>query len=216
MAPPDESKNAPDSNVVTSRLQDVAKILNLRENFLLDLFADPDDWSFVIKAHAFLESVTCTLLAMYLRRQELESVLAEKVEMHARIEMTKVLGITTSEDRRMMHALGTLRNRLVHNAKDTAFTFTDYLQNRDAKRNFCEAFGHHWPDPILNSDPPNSRADYVANRPKFAVFGSVLKVGMYVDTEAKKIQTELAVQGLHRAADQTARQPPSEQGGDAQ
>lgn len=216
MAPPDESKNAPDWNVVTSSLQTIAKILNLRENFLLDLFADPDDWSFVIKAHAFLESVTCTLLAMYLRRQELESVLAEKVEMHARIEMTKALGITTSEDRRMMHALGTLRNRLVHNARDTGFTFTDYLQNRDAKRNFCEAFGHLWPDPIPNSDPPISRADYVASQPKFAVFGSVLKVSMYVFTEALKIQTELAVQGLRRGADPAAPQPSSEQGGGAQ
>ena len=37
--------------------------------------------------------------------------------------MTKALAITTSEDRTMMHALGRLRNRLVHNAKDTSFTF---------------------------------------------------------------------------------------------
>jgi len=37
--------------------------------------------------------------------------------------MTKALAITTREDRTMMYALGRLRNRLVHNAKDTSFTF---------------------------------------------------------------------------------------------
>src|SRR5438067_1436791 len=88
---------APDST--NAGLQNLAKILGLREDFLVDLLQDPDDWSFVVKAHAFLETVMCTLLSLHLRKPALEDVLAEKVEMHARIEMTKVLGISTSEDR---------------------------------------------------------------------------------------------------------------------
>ncbi len=185
---------------VVAGLQALASILRVPENFLVDLLLDKDDWSFLIKAHALLESVICTLLAMHLRKQELQEVLAEEVEMHARIEMTKALGITTSEDRKAMHALGKLRNKLVHNAKDTNFTFSEHFKNRDSKQSFSETFGHGWSDPVGGTDPPVARADFVLNEPKLAVFESVTRIAMYVVTEASKIQTENALEGLRRAA----------------
>lgn len=150
---------------ITSGLQTLSRILGLRENFIIDLFKDPDDWSFVVKAHAFLEVVVCAVLAVHLQRRELDEVLAQEVEMKARIEMTKALAITTTEDRKAMYALGKLRNRLVHNAKDTNFTFADYFQNKDAKKNFCSTFGHGWADPIPGTNPPVPRADYVGEHP---------------------------------------------------
>jgi len=181
---------------ITDRLRILSRILGLRENFLIDLFKDPDDWSFVVKAHALLEAVICAVLVAHLRRRELDDVLAEEVEMKARIEMTKALGITTPEDRKAMHALGNLRNRLVHNAKDTNFTFAEHFKNRDAKKNFCSTFGHGWTDPIPGTNPPMPRADYVAEHPKFAVFQSVLHIAMYVVREMSEIQTQLALEGL--------------------
>lgn len=72
-------------NDESTRFRALAKLLGLRENFLLDLLGDSDDWSFLVKAHALLESVTCTLLAMHLRKLEREGVLAEEVDMKARI-----------------------------------------------------------------------------------------------------------------------------------
>lgn len=180
-------------------LQALAKILGLRENFLVDLLFDPDDWSFIVKSHALLETVICTLLAMHLRKKELKAVLAEEVDMNARIEMAKALGITTSQDRKMMRALGTLRNRLVHNAKDTSFTFGEFFKNRDARRNFSETFGHVWSDPIGGTEPPISRADYVAANPKLAVFASVNKIAMDVAREASQRQTETAMEFLRKA-----------------
>lgn len=176
-----------------------ARTLGLREDFLIDLFRDPDDWSFVVKSHALLETVTCSLLAIYLRREELESVLAQEIEMSARIEMTKVLGLTTSEDRKMMRALGTLRNKLVHNAKDTGFTFQDLLGNKDARQRFSETFGHTWSDPIPNSDPPTSRAEYVVANPKFAVFASVNKIAMDLMRQVSLRDTEAAIDALREA-----------------
>ena len=153
--PEDEKQkdDSQESTTETAGLQTLARILGLRDNFLIDLFKDPDDWSFVIKAHALLESVLCTMLAMYVRRRELEAVLAEEVEMKASIEMTKALGITDTDDRKAMYALGKLRNRLVHNAKDTSFTFAEYFKNKDAKKNFSETFGHGWSDPIPGTQP---------------------------------------------------------------
>lgn len=196
-----DGKNSPeDLNNVTDGLTALAQILGLRDSFLIDLIADPDDWSFVVKAHALLESIVCTVLAMHLGKRELEGVFADEVEMKARVEMTKALGITTGEDRKAMYALGKLRNRLVHNAKDTSFTFAEYFKNRDAKKNFCETFGHALSDPIPSTDPPVARAEYVASNPKFAVFQSVLSIAMYVVREASRIRTETALDALRRAA----------------
>ncbi|HEX7020872.1 MAG TPA: hypothetical protein VF159_12720 [Gemmatimonadaceae bacterium] len=186
---------------ITSGLQTLSRILGLRENFIIDLFKDPDDWSFVVKAHAFLEVVVCAVLAVHLQRRELDEVLAQEVEMKARIEMTKALAITTTEDRKAMYALGKLRNRLVHNAKDTNFTFADYFQNKDAKKNFCSTFGHGWADPIPGTNPPVPRADYVGEHPKFAVFQSVLHIALYVVREMSKVQTDRALEGLQTATE---------------
>lgn len=193
-----EEMAAAGANPTDQGLKNLAKLLTLREDFLINLFDDPDDWSFVVKAHAFLESVICTLLSQDLRRPALEEVLAEKVEMHARIEMTKALGITTSEDRKAMRDLGTLRNRLVHNAKETSFTFAEYFQNKALKNNFTDTFGQGLPDPF--GTPPAPRADFIEKNPKFAVFQAVVRIALYVVTEAQKIQTEIALEGLRRAA----------------
>lgn len=192
--------DAPQSNPASEGLRALAKILGLRDDFLIDLFFDPNDWSFVVKAHALLESVICTLLAMHLRKQELEAVFAEEVEMKARIEVTKALGITTSADRKAMLALGRLRNKLVHNAKDTSFTFEEFFKNKDQRKNFSETFGHGWSDPVGGTEPPVSRPDYVTANPKFAVFVSVHMIAMYVVREFSKIQTETAVEALRSTA----------------
>jgi hypothetical protein len=190
-------------------LKNLARILGLREDFLVTLFADPDDWSFVVKAHAFLESVICSLLSLYLRKPALEAVLSEKVEMSARIEMTKALGLTTSEDRKAMRDLGTLRNRLVHNAKETSFTFPEYFgSNSKLRSNFVETFGQGIPDNL--GTPPLPRAAFVEKYPKYAVFHAVIRVAFYVVTETQKFQTEMALQGLRRAVDDVGKDARSE------
>jgi hypothetical protein len=192
-------------NRTDQHLKALAKFLGLREDFLVELFDDPDDWSFVVKAHAFLESVICTLLSLHLRKPALEEVLAEKVEMHARIEMTKALGLTTSLDRKAMRDLGTLRNRLVHNASETSFTFAAYFESKALKKNFTDTFGQGLPDHL--GTPPVERSEFVEKNPKFAVFQAVLRIALYVVTEAKKIQTETAIEGLRRAAPTIGEEP---------
>jgi hypothetical protein len=54
--------------------------------------------------------------------------------------------------------------------------------------------------PVPDTDPPMSRADYVAANPKFAVFQSVLHIAMYVVRETSKMRTEVAVDGVRAAA----------------
>jgi hypothetical protein len=173
-------------------LEELARRLRLRATFLIDLRNDTDDWSFVVKAHAFLESVVCTLLSLHLRKPALEDVLARSVEMQTRIEIMKALGITKSEDRKMMRALGNLRNTLVHNARETSFRFTEHFENKEAKNNFVTTFGQGLGEQV--GDPPVTRTEFVQTNPKIAIFHDVVRVAFYVDTEQKALAAEERLQ----------------------
>jgi hypothetical protein len=155
-------------------ITDLAALIKIRRGFLMDLLVvETNDWSFVIKAHALLESVVCQLLAAHLQRPELEVVLAQKVQMEDRIEMLKALGLAESPDRTMMRLLGKIRNHLVHNVQQTDFTFAEYLKNRDNRRNFIEAFSRNWPDPV---SPATSRDEFVVANPRLVVWMSLMEV----------------------------------------
>ena len=158
-------------------LRTLSRICGLREDFLSDLlFIEANDWSFVIKAHALLESVVCQLLATRLRQPDLEYVLAQKVEMEARVQMLKALGAADKGQRQMIRLLGKIRNHLVHNAKQTDFRFDEYLRNKDNRHNFIESFAGSWPDQIPGTSPPVSRADYVVRKPRYAIWMSVIGI----------------------------------------
>lgn len=149
----------------------------LREDFIVDLIESRgDDWSFVIKLHALLESVVCQLMAATLKRPELEEPLAQEVTMESRITMLKALGLADENERRMMRSLGRLRNSLVHNANQTDFTFQEYLSNKQRRDNFAADFAHAWPDPIPGTNGKVSRVEFAQKVPRLAVLGSVLGI----------------------------------------
>jgi hypothetical protein len=118
----------------------LGRTLKLPDGFLWHLIRSDDDWSFVVKAHALLESAVCAWLAAHLRKPELEAALTE-VEMSARLELMSALNLSTSIDRGSMRALGKLRNTLAHSAKGTQFTFAQHLSNGDRRRTAIEQFG---------------------------------------------------------------------------
>lgn len=177
-------------------LETLSRILGLRESFLGDLFTDPNDWSFVVKSHAFLESAVVALLVSHLRRLELDDVLAQKIEMSARIAMTDALSLTSSKERRAMRLLGNLRNQLVHSAKETNFTFSDYFHNRDKKRDFGEAFSYMWTDPVPGTIPAASPADFAVQNPKVAIFTTVVFIAMHVPRELAAAQNDMLASAL--------------------
>jgi len=128
-------------NGLIAALKTTATACGFREDFLVDLLSrETNDWSFVIKAHALLESLVCQLLAMHLRKPAMEYVLAQRVQMEDRIEMLKAADVTDANERRMMRLLGKLRNNLVHNANQTDFRFSEYFTNKDNRRNFIDVW----------------------------------------------------------------------------
>lgn len=173
-------------------MRSMADLCGLRSDFLLDLIGrEPNDWSFVIKAHALLESIVCQRLALYLRQPAMEFVLAQKVQMEDRIEMLKALGIAESSERQMMRTLGRLRNNLVHNVQQTDFTFVHYLQKRDNRRNFADSFGTSWADPVPNTQPPVRRAEYTLANPRFAIFSDLVhSISLTLNEKAEALRDE--------------------------
>jgi hypothetical protein len=155
-------------------ITDLAALIGIRRGFLMDLLlVETNDWSFVIKAHALLESIVCQLIGAHLRQPALDVVLTQRIQMEDRIEMLKALGLVDAADRTMMRLLGKIRNHLVHNVQQTDFTFAEYLKNRDNRRNFIEAFGRNWPDPVSAG---TSRGDFVAANPRLVVWMSLMEM----------------------------------------
>src|SRR5262245_395525 len=99
---------------VTNSLRTLSKMLNLPEPFLTELLLEENDWAFIVKAHALLETAVTTLLVTHLDKPELEDFIAEELEMSQRIKMLSALNLCSEEQREMMRRLGRLRNKRVH------------------------------------------------------------------------------------------------------
>ena len=159
---------------IITAMEALAETLGLPRDFLVALLLEDDDWSFVVKCHGLIESAVCSLLATHLKAPELEGVLAERVDMSARIEMLSAMGLLTRPQRGMIRALGTLRSKLVQSAAHTRFTFAEYFQNSDVAAQFSRTFGAAWPDPVAAGRLSVPRAAYVMRVPRHAMLADVL------------------------------------------
>jgi len=165
--------------VPTKSVDTLSTAVNLPTSFLLDLLMETNDWSFVVKAHALLETAVTTLLVAHLERPALEKVIAEDIEMSKRIAMLSALNVCTRQQREMMRRLGRLRNRLVHTAHGTLFTFRDYLKGKSTRQQFWTTFGVLWgsgPENKVLTMGPEDRVFL----PRLAIWSDV--VGVLVET----------------------------------
>ncbi len=141
MAQSEVPPNLPTVDFTTHLERDIG----VPEGFLSSL-AELDDWSCVIKVHAVLEAALTHALVGVLGRVELHDILSRLELSGARtgkIEIAKVLGILGSEERRFIRALSELRNQLVHDIANVAFSFKAYIAtlNAQQRKGFVEAFG---------------------------------------------------------------------------
>jgi len=99
--------------------------------FITDLITN-DDWTFVIKAHALIESVMNELVEVYLEKPEIKEVIG-KLPLHggsgSKISIAKKLHSISSEESRFVSNFSELRNILVHRFEYIDFTFDSYVQN---------------------------------------------------------------------------------------
>jgi len=91
---------------------------------------DDTDWAFVIKLHALIEAAISHLLAMELRRNELEKVFSRldiSNKHTGKAAFVEALELLDKPARTFMHSLSTLRNSLVHDVKNVDFDLEKYV-----------------------------------------------------------------------------------------
>lgn len=127
----------------------VAKLeskLGLSPGFFSGLQAE-DDWSFVIKCHALVETACSFLLTAYFKNPNYEDIFS-RIEMSdtkkGKVAFLRAAGIVVPEEAKFITALSELRNKLVHNIRGVAFKFGDHVSALDAnqKQSFAKTFGY--------------------------------------------------------------------------
>lgn len=128
-------------------IMDIETQLGLPPGFLVYLYQKEDDWSFVIKMHAFLEAVLTHLLAEYLGKPDLLPVFAYLETSNVRtgkLAFVRAFDLLDKGARRFVHTLSELRNTLVHDVSNVNFHFADYVSqlNERERKDFVGAFDY--------------------------------------------------------------------------
>jgi hypothetical protein len=140
-------------------IADIENQLGLPAGFLKGLYDHEDDWSFVIKTHAFLEAALTHLLADHLGKEDLLPVFAYLETSNVRtgkLAFVKAFDLLDKGARRFIHTLSELRNDLVHEISNVRFTFATYvdsLSDRERKE-FIGAFDYALVEVVQASQRP--------------------------------------------------------------
>lgn len=149
--------------------------LHLPEKFIQRLLSEGDDWSFVIKLHALLESAVSHLLAI-------SSGFDNVLEVFSRLELSDTsagnlafvrdLGLLDEDERRFIRSLSELRNKLVHDIKNVNFSFDRYMVDLDANqiKSFVKCFAYNLPEQIEIEGTTFTKTDLVKKMPRRTVY----------------------------------------------
>jgi len=113
-----------------------AKKLLVSYDFL-EKFHEEDDWSFIIKSHSLVEAAVSELLTANIGDDRLHS-LFRRLELGngetGKLAFAKALNLLTSEQRSFVLSLSKLRNQLVHNFENIAFSISDHVAEMDRQQ----------------------------------------------------------------------------------
>jgi len=118
--------------------------IGVNDTFFADLLKE-DDWSFIIKLHALIESVCTHLLLYHFKEPKLSDVISRldlSGQTTGKIIFLEKLGFLGKENRRFIVSLSELRNDLVHNIHKCEFDLDKTVQSFDSKtlREFAISF----------------------------------------------------------------------------
>jgi hypothetical protein len=168
-----------DYNTVEEAVKDFEKEMGIRQGFLESLLKE-DDWSFVIKAHAFFESAFVHLLVALTEKRELEDIFSYLELSNAKtgkLAFAISLGILNEDEIRFVRKFSELRNLLVHNVKQVDFDLKAHVNNFNKNQlgSFVKTYSYFaggenfkYTDKIYNT------ANFVRSDPKRAIWFCVM------------------------------------------
>lgn len=105
----------------------------LEEGFFKNLYTE-DDWSFIIKLHAFFETICTHFLCFHFNDKRLYPIFS-RLELSnnstGKIAFLRNLELITKETKTFICTLSEFRNDLVHNVQNTSFNLNLYVSSLD-------------------------------------------------------------------------------------
>jgi hypothetical protein len=142
------------------RIRHYAAQLGAPEKWVDEIFADhlPDDWTLVIKLHAFIESACSECLVRKLG-DDAETFVRAMV-MHGRtgrVPLLRSLGVLDLDAYQFLTAFGTLRNKLVHSVRNVSINLALEFQQSDGPftqvgRDLYKAAAEHVPVSYMGAE----------------------------------------------------------------
>ena len=122
------------------------KEMKLPDRFLVNLLED-EDWSFVIKAHAFLEALLTHALTESLGRPDLGQVIGQldiSDTRKGKARFAQALNLLGGDGLIFIRKFSELRNDLVHKVENITFSFTKYIDSldRNQRKSFIKSFAY--------------------------------------------------------------------------
>jgi len=181
-------------------IADIETQLGLPTGFLLYLYTHEDDWSLVIKSHAFLEAALTHLLADHLGKEDLLPVFAYLETSNVRtgkLAFVKAFDLLDKGARRFIHTLSELRNDLVHEVSNVNFKFDAHvaqLSDRERKE-FIKAFDYAFVEVVqARQRPMDDRLRATLDRivltaPRLALVAGSAMIGLDIYFKNRGVET---------------------------
>lgn len=96
------------------------------------LVKEEDDWSFVIKTHAFIEMFISEFLVKHIGDEKLERMILRlplSDSTIGKLSICKDVGLLDKPQRKFVRFYSELRNKLVHRFENVTFKFSEYISS---------------------------------------------------------------------------------------
>ncbi|MCK4295869.1 MAG: hypothetical protein KAX28_04335 [Candidatus Marinimicrobia bacterium] len=119
--------------------------IGLPDDFFKNLLNE-DDWSFIIKLHALIESIVTSLIVFHFNEPNIKSVIS-RLEMSNRttgkLAFLKATGLLGANNLKYIYALSELRNKFVHSIESCSISLPDWISKFDSNqmKSFALSFG---------------------------------------------------------------------------
>ena len=126
-------------------MNDLADTIRQETSSINEFFAEivkDNDWSFVIKAHALIETIINKLLIKKIGELA-ETRSFTTIPLSKKIDMLHEIGICSKNDKQFLKYISALRNKLVHNSDNLKFTFDEYFKkmSQNQEKEFFRILG---------------------------------------------------------------------------
>jgi hypothetical protein len=161
-------------------LRRMARDLGVPENLIAELFDEPNDWSFIIKAHALIEAALTEVLTVAIGREQLRGVVSRMStgdKRQGKLAFAKSLGLLGKTVLRFVETLGRIRNQFVHDVHSVTLRIEDVVSRMSDPPQVWSAVGRAAArdiDSVEAGGQTMSVGEWARRVPKIAIYGGVL------------------------------------------